>query len=84
MNLKPWAWALTHSKSSEPQTFGLGFNSSKVVLVLSLGLGPLIQSMFDGLGILLTKLGSGIGLELLPYVIWIPKPFFKDGPKSGT
>jgi hypothetical protein len=45
MNLKPWAWALTHSKLGEPQTFGLGFNSSKVVLVLSLELGPLNQSM---------------------------------------
>jgi hypothetical protein len=45
VNLKPWACALTHSKLGELQTFGLSFNTRKVVLVLSLGLGLLIQSM---------------------------------------
>jgi hypothetical protein len=45
VNLKPWTWALIHGRSSEPQALSLGFNSSEVMLVLSLGLGPLIQSI---------------------------------------
>ena len=85
--LGPWfvqGQTLVQGKSCEPQALSLGFNSSKVMLVLSLEFGPLIQSMSCWVRYpFLKKWAHALDLDFHFMLFWIPKPFFKHGPKSG-